>query len=362
LTSSRQTPAGARLPEIDALKGLAILSVLAIHAALFVGTPVYTLLINRAVPVFLVLFGYTSSLWWTARAGAPVTGVYSEWIRSRAARLMIPVWAVVLTWWAMHFLLLPPFELPSFRQLIASLLGYLPWLHTGWFVTLILELVVLFPLLFWSVRRLGMIPALAVAAGATALSHYFMFDVIRISQIVFLDRSPEAGPKAFFYFWIFSPQYFWLIVSGVVLAETQAAQKTNWILAATVTWVALVACARQTVEPSRLYNALYAFADVPLTVILLSATRAGIEAWPAYGRVMARLGVYSWGLYLGQLLVHHIVRLESVSRSWRPENERLLSSVRFVVLLAGAVALVYVGNRLRERPALARLESRLAGR
>jgi peptidoglycan/LPS O-acetylase OafA/YrhL len=362
LTAIRQTPAGARLPEIDALKGLAILLVLAIHAALFVDTSVFTLLINRAVKVFLVLFGYTSTLWWTARAGAPTAGVYSEWIRSRLARLMIPVWVVVLTWWAMHYLLLPPFELPYFRQLVASLLGYVPWLHTGWFVTLILELVVLFPLLFWTVRRLGAIPALAVAAGATALSHYFMFDVIRLSQIVFLDHSPEAGPQAFFYFWIFPPRYFWLVVSGVVLANTQAAKQKSWIVAAAVAWGVLVACARQIGEPSELHNVLLVFADVPLTVLLLSAARAGVRAWPARGQIMIRLGIYSWGLYLGQLLVHRIIWLESVSRLWRPENEHLLSSVRFVVLLIGAVALVYVGNRLRERPSVVRLESRLAGR
>ena len=53
-----------RLTEIDALKGIAILWDFAIHAALFSGTFFATHVINRAVPIFLVLFGYTSTIWW----------------------------------------------------------------------------------------------------------------------------------------------------------------------------------------------------------------------------------------------------------------------------------------------------------
>ena len=52
------------LPELDWLKGFSILSVVCIHAKLYADTAAFNGVVNRAVPIFLVLFGVTSELWW----------------------------------------------------------------------------------------------------------------------------------------------------------------------------------------------------------------------------------------------------------------------------------------------------------
>ena len=52
------------LPELDWLKGFAILAVICIHAKLYADSVFFLQIINRAVHVFLVLFGISSELWW----------------------------------------------------------------------------------------------------------------------------------------------------------------------------------------------------------------------------------------------------------------------------------------------------------
>ena len=47
-------------PEIDRVKGVAILMVVAIHAKIAENTLIHEQLVNRAVPIFLLVFGVMS--------------------------------------------------------------------------------------------------------------------------------------------------------------------------------------------------------------------------------------------------------------------------------------------------------------
>ena len=118
-----------REAEIDWLKGLAILFILLIHARPIEGG-LYEHLINRAVPMFIVLFGVTSELWWrghVARGEAPI----GPWYRTRLVRLMIPVWGMLLVWWPFEFEFDPAVP-QGIRPVLATAVGFMPWIGTGW--------------------------------------------------------------------------------------------------------------------------------------------------------------------------------------------------------------------------------------
>src|SRR2546427_55656 len=149
------TDVQARLPTIDMLKGCAILWVLLIHSGALYGRPVAVYLFNHAVPIFIVLFGINSELWWRRRPAASL----GTWYRDRARRLLVPMYVALPLWWVLALTLR--------RPLLVPLAWYLPFLHlagdlfrigTGWFITLSIQLVILFPLLRFAVRRFGGAP------------------------------------------------------------------------------------------------------------------------------------------------------------------------------------------------------------
>src|SRR2546425_805183 len=102
------TDVQARLPTIDMLKGCAILWVLLIHSGALYGRPVAVYLFNHAVPIFIVLFGINSELWWRRRPAASV----ATWYRDRARRLLVPMYAALPVWWALALALRRPLLVP----------------------------------------------------------------------------------------------------------------------------------------------------------------------------------------------------------------------------------------------------------
>ncbi len=99
MTSTAET---TRAPEIDWAKGLAIIGVLLIHSSVFINTPLDAPLINRSVPVLIVLFGMTSQLWWTRERARMRGALVWQWFRMRLARLMLPVWVTLVALWCVR--------------------------------------------------------------------------------------------------------------------------------------------------------------------------------------------------------------------------------------------------------------------
>jgi hypothetical protein len=100
---------------------------------------------------------------------------------------------------------------------------------------------------------------------------------------------------------------------------------------------------------------LMAFLDVPLTVAVMSAGR-GLRVVPRIGSAVAWYGRHSWGVYLGQLVVHEAIHDWATAQcngpvcGWVPEEASV--AIRwgyFLALLASATLLVRAGNRLLDR-------------
>ena len=323
-----------RLPEIDRAKGIAILGVLLIHARPTADTWLHTYVVSQAVPVFLVLFGTTSELWWR-RAGPGSAG---RWYRTRAVRLLVPVWSALAALWTFRFLAGVNTQSPL--HVLLTFAGYMPWVGTGWFVTLALELVVLFPLIRWVVERIGAGAALAGAIAMLVWSEVHLETVIALMQLVLHDTSARVSTASYYYFWIFPPARLFPVVAGMVLARRGMPSSRTGLTA-----TALVVASSLVVDrlgPDPLLHRLASWAlCVPLTLAILAGVR---HVGTGVGAALAWLGRHSWGVYLAQLVVH-----ETIHGFASPDEASLGSRwAYFALLLASAWLLVTVGERLRD--------------
>jgi peptidoglycan/LPS O-acetylase OafA/YrhL len=338
-TGVRATNPATRIPEVDWLKGVAILWVLIIHAKALDGTFAGTYLINRAVPIFVILFGLTSDQWWSKRSTGDTFSQAIFWYRTRLLRLMIPVWSTLAVWWPMQ-LVVNPLVPAAPKFIAATALGYVPWVGTGWFVTLVLQLVLLFPLIRLAVDRLGI--ALPFLAGLAILvaSYVWMFHVIALLE--WLLRN--SASKSFWYFWVFSPIRIFAVVAGIAIArrlgrpgQVHAAIALSCVIAAILVHSRLVGHAR-------IGEALLLLIDIPLTIVLLFAM-SGLRWVPQLAEALAWCGQHSWGLYLGQLLTHTYVYALGL-HPWVLSSRARWAYVG--LLLAGAISFVLVGNNALE--------------
>jgi peptidoglycan/LPS O-acetylase OafA/YrhL len=340
------TPARSRFEQVDYVKGIAIFCVICIHARLGVDTLVFDQLIDRAVPIFLVLFGTTSELWWTNARGASL----KQWYASRFMRLMIPVWTAGAIWW---LLALWTGQVAAkglgLRQLLATFIGYSPWIGISWFITLILQLVVVFPALRWLVNRLGNVASLALAAAVTVAGTWFMWDIIDAGKWLLASDVPEP---AWYYHWIFWPRVTWEVVAGIVIARIALPPKPLTlalaaVLAALVIWLPGVVRGgpEDAVVGALRVHVVSRLGDVPVALTLLGALQF-LPSTTSLARFLSWLGKGSWGIYLGQMLVHELFHLLGYWPEFKSLVTRLIYA--FVLLVAGA-ALATVGAALRDR-------------
>jgi peptidoglycan/LPS O-acetylase OafA/YrhL len=348
-------PDALRRDDIDWLKGLAIIGVLLIHSRPLTGIFVGDHIVARAVPVFVVLFGMTSELWWRARAAEDPRATLVMWYRSRLTRLMIPVWGTFALWWIMTLLLHsePP---PTIARVLVTAVGYAPWARTGWFVTLIIELVVLLPLLRMFLARVGPFLAIGTALVLVVVSFHGVESIITITAALFGDHH-ASGEPAFFYFWIFAPRWFYPLLAGMIAIRCGPAAATR--LTAVAAPIAILGLLAE----SRVQDAVWrlivtAALDVPVALLLLAVVPLVRFCKPA-ARFLAWCGASSWGIYLGQLLIFNAFLMLDV----HPYDSPVLLTrwAFFAGLLLGSLALVTFGNALRSVLAMAGAPSQAVG-
>lgn len=355
MSATEPTRAGHR-PEIDWLKGFAILSVLAIHANPLDGTLIYDHVINRAVPIFVVLFGMTSELWWRTHDNTAGRATLLRWYSSRLRRLMIPVWGALLLWWPLVTIVRHNMSFAP-RFVVATFLGYMPWVGTGWFVTLILELVVLFPVIRLAVVRFGVAPSMAAAAVITVTAQLSLFTCIDLMRRVLLNSAPGEG---FYYMSIFAPAWFFAVICGIALARSDLRFGRR---AAALCAAAVMLCIfgeHVGLLDGLVLNATHALIDPALTCLMLVVIPS-VAALPRAAKLLTWLGVSSWGLYLGQLLVHNVFTTFDLAPFTSTTPVRW---AYFGCLLVGAVGLVGIGEGVRKLGAsfIARRAPRSAAR
>ena len=282
---SARPGAPARFVGIDMLKGCAILWVMLIHAEALRGHAVFTHLVNHAVGIFVVLFGLNSELWWRGRELRSDLG---RWYASRARRLLVPMWAALAVWWALVLSFRPEGVHLSARLAVAQAGGYATHVRTGWFITAILQLVLLFPLLLALGRRFGRGPVFAAGLACT-------LGAVAVTPWIFWHWGQFNAN-------VFSPRLLAHVTFGMLLAPHVG--RLGWRAGGT----AALAVAGAILVEERLAPDLLPYTqrliEPPLVVVLLLVMER-LRRVPGMAAALGWLGVNSYGLYLGQLLIHN---------------------------------------------------------
>jgi peptidoglycan/LPS O-acetylase OafA/YrhL len=325
-------------PVIDYVKGIAALGVIAIHAEVLAGRWLMVHVLNHAVPIFVVLFGMNAERWWRERGEASA----AAWYRGRARRFYPPLWSATLLWCALVLPMRPDLLHPRLAFVVCNVTGIKPSLGAGWYVTVLLQLLLLQPLLHRLARRGG--TGLVVAVGLACLTTTVAL------------RSSLLATLGLWGYLVLAPRLLTEVAFGMWLAP-RLSRCGGRVLVVAVLATVCCASVQTALEPQPLATYPERLVDLPLTVALLIACRP-LARRRAIVVPLAWLGVNSYGLYLAQAVVHDVaiyrlgIGIGGPSLHYGPWPYAAF-------LLATAVVLVAGGNALR--PWLAALADRLRG-
>jgi peptidoglycan/LPS O-acetylase OafA/YrhL len=326
-TSALAVQRAPRDPAIDLAKGCAILGVILIHSNALHGNLFFRHVVNQAVPVFIVLFGVNSTFWWQRRIPREH---WREWYASRVDRIMVPVWAMLPVWWALA-LYFRPFGVPlSWTLPFLHAGGYLLYVGAGWFVTLVIQLVLLQPILEALARWLGHAVLLAIGVVVTSA-------ITAVSLRI-------VGLVGLFNYWILSPRFLAHVTFGMALAPY--VRSLDWRSGLVAGAVLALAVAVQEAGASGVpsFEASWVGA-LALTVVLLVVLRP-VARVPVVAPALEWLGQSSYGVYIGQLIVHNaFVYGFGLGALYVRVDPWLYTAL----LLAGGVLFTWLGEALRAR-------------
>ena len=292
----------------------------------------------HAVGIFLVLSGF--GLAYALPPSGPGPGGWRRWYLRRVLRLFPMYWAAHLVY------LVSPFQArlePLDYRFLLSLLGdrvlpidTLPGYFNPalWYFGLLLQLYLVFPLLFVALRRLGvggfLVGAVALGLGA----RYVLLVLWPVSGAwsqggTFLGRLCEfAVGMAVAALWRRAP------------ARMDAAVFSARGLAAGVALYALGLASYRNITTYVFNDALL---GVGLAVILAHVARR-LEPVRGLGALLAGAGVYSYGLYL----VHqpYVIYFGALMRGLPPPVFLALAPLVIAALALGAMVLERAVNRL----------------
>ena len=295
----------------------------------------------HAVAVFLVLsgFGLTYSL---AKTGEPAGG-WMGWYRSRLLRLFPMYWVAHVVYLISPFQARPEaidyrFVLSFFGDRVYPLDMIFYYFNPAlWYFGLLLQLYLVFPLLFRLLQRLGVGAFLIIAAVVTFGCRYFLLCVMPVNG--------DVVQGAFFV-----PRL-WEFAFGMAagwLYRKQPARIDGWLFspaglaAGAVVYTLGLYC----YAPLWRYTFADALTGSGLSILLAHVARA-CERLPRVGSTLTTVGAYSYGLYL----LHQPYVLYFMSRAQHLPTPAFLAvlAALIVVLTLAAMAIERAVNRLTQR-------------
>jgi peptidoglycan/LPS O-acetylase OafA/YrhL len=290
------TASGSRSPSIDIVKGLAIVSVICLHtlstSALHrIGALFY---IWQAVPVFIIVMGINGARSFRRRGRRSLRELYSwDYLATRVDRVFVPF---LLAFFATGLIETLTAEHRSLSTLPADLVtGQLPIGGPGnYFITLLFQLTLIFPLIYWGLRRQPLVTVIAcLAVSAT-------FELLAPHVGVLKDDSYlyEAGMV----------RYLFMAALGGAVANMSARRlyRAWWMWCGALVSVAFLTVSQLDASaiPFGLpgwENSDFAAAFYPAMLVLL-ATVALPRAASAFSRGVAELGRASYHIFLLQII------------------------------------------------------------
>jgi hypothetical protein len=246
---------------------------------------------------------------------------------------------MVTAWVGLVVLLGGPVVLTP-RVVAALAIGYLPWIGTGWFVTLILQIVAIYPILRFATNKIGPVITILLTGSLVIAGRLYPVDIIVLMQWLFRQSGRGVG---LWYLEIFVPTKLLGVFAGMLLAPRIAGMRGRWV-ALCAALVVLGDGVHATTNSADVKEVILTITDIPLVIALLGCVKI-VRVWPAAAALLAWCGVTSWGIYLGQTLVHDWVHLLGME----PEQMALPYRVTYLAcLFVGAVGLVAIGEAVRK--------------
>lgn len=299
----------------------------------------------HAVGVFLVLsgFGLTYSL---AKTGSP-RGGWAAWYRSRLLRLFPMYWVAHVVY------LVSPFQAryePIDYRFALSFLGdrvypvdmiFYYFNPALWYFGLLLQLYLVFPILFRWLEKAGIGKFLLVSALGTFACRYVLLCVTPVSG--------NYVQGAFFLarLWEFA---LGMAVGLVYRREGERIDRRLFSGSALVVAIALYTAGLYSYETLWSYTFTDALIGTGLSIVLAQVSRA-CGAVPPLGQALATVGVYSYGLYL----LHQPYVLYFAARMQQWPTPAFLASV------CGLIAILAVASMAVERGVNAVTQRALGG-
>jgi peptidoglycan/LPS O-acetylase OafA/YrhL len=295
----------------------------------------------HAVAVFLVLsgFGLTYSL---AKTGEPQGG-WLGWYKSRVLRLFPMYWLAHIVYLVSPFQSRPE---PIDYRFVLSFFGdrfypidmiFYYFNPALWYFGLLLQLYLVFPLLFRLLQRTGIGGLLVVAALITFACRYVLLCVMPVS-----GNYVQGG---FFAcrLWEFA---FGMAAGWLYRKQPQTADRLLFSAAGLFAGAVIYVIGLRCYAPLWRYTFADAFTGTGLAILLAHVAR-GAERLPSIGTALATIGAYSYGLYL----LHQPYVLYFCSRAQHlptPGFLTVLVALMAVLTLASMAVERYV-NQLTQR-------------
>jgi peptidoglycan/LPS O-acetylase OafA/YrhL len=295
----------------------------------------------HAVGVFIVMsgFGLSYSL---ARTGGP-RGGWRGWYRSRVVRLFPMYWAAHLLY------LVSPFQArlePIDYRFILSFLGdrvvpiYYIFYYLNpawWYFGLILELYIVFPLLFALMRRAGVGWFLALCAAETIVSRYVLIFVLHASGYYLLG--------AFF------GCRLWECALGMAVGvwyqhDRPRVDKRLFSFGGLAAGIAIYTAGLYTYPSPLTYTLTDGLIGTGLFVILANLAWSA-RRFPRIDAVIAYVGIWSYGFYLihQPYMIYFGARMRAA-----PMAEFAVAAIPLIAVLAIASSgLERIVNRITDR-------------
>jgi peptidoglycan/LPS O-acetylase OafA/YrhL len=295
----------------------------------------------HAVGVFLVLsgIGLTYSL---ARTGNPPDG-WNAWYRARVLRLYPMYWAAHLVYLVSPFISRPE---PLDYRFILSLLGERVWpIYTifyyanpaWWYFVLILQLYIVFPILFRMLQRVGVEWFLVICALVTIASRYILLNVWVVS-----GDFVQGG---------FFACRLWEFAFGMVLGQWLRQNRTTlesrlFGPGSIVVGLAIYAYGLHTYGSLIEYTLTDALTSTGLFLLMAHFAR-WLDRLPRVAALIDYLGTYSYGLYL----VHqpYVIYLGSRLRFLTMPEFTAVAAVIIAIIAYGSIHLERLVNAITER-------------
>lgn len=320
--------ASKHIPELDSLRALAVLMVMAYHSRLTPGGA-------AGVDVFFVLSGWLIT--GILMAGRPLTTFFEGRARRLfpALALLLLVYVVVAPLWAplsrfpetpWMSALISGAYLMNFREAFASTHG--PLSHT-WSLATEWQFYLVWPFVLIALRRIAPARAATILVLAWAL-----LTVIRAPMMLGGDSTVDMA--------YFTP----LHASGLLLGSALAIHPVK--MPSWAGWLGLVLIALTLSLNVWDHRALHVIA-IPLAELGAAAVICAPPTWLAWGPLVG-LGAISYGVYLWHVPLWHGL-------------EPLPGPYRTVAMIGGSIALAALSYRFIEQPFLRRrdLDHGLAG-